>query len=159
MDDNMLLKTISDSSDAGAKQTAAAGFSSKKLYRIACAAMSTAYTPYSNYNVGAALLAANEEGDLKVFTGGNVENASFGATICAERTAAVKAVTAGYRKFRKIAITATGEEASPCGICRQFLSEFSDSLMVITGPSEDEIHETSLAALLPGSFSFEQGKK
>ena len=133
--------------------------SSTKLYRMALYAQSTAYTPYSHYNVGAALASENDNGEIKVSTGGNVENASFGATICAERTAAVKAVTEGYRKFRKIAITATGEEASPCGICRQFLSEFSDGLVVVTGPSEDELHEVSLSALLPGSFSFERGKK
>ena len=80
-----------------------------------------AYAPYSHFQVGAALLAK----DGRVFTGCNVENATYGATICAERTAVTKAVSEGVREFEKIAIVASsGEYAAPCGICRQVLFEF-----------------------------------
>ena len=98
-----------------------------ELINYAKKAMNNAYAPYSNFCVGAALLTD----DGTVYTGCNIENSSFGATICAERTAAVKAVSEGHRRFTKIAIVSkAGGYTYPCGICRQFLSEFSDENMV-----------------------------
>lgn len=107
-----------------------------------------AYAPYSGFTVGAALLADNGE----VFGGTNVENASYGLTICAERSAVVSAIAAGHRNFRAIAIA--GPESTttvPCGACRQFLNEFNPRLVVaFTTPSGAEV--TTLDKLLPNSF-------
>lgn len=100
-----------------------------ELINYAKKAMNNAYAPYSNFCVGAALLTD----DGTVYTGCNIENSSFGATICAERTAAVKAVSEGHRRFTKIAIVSkAGGYTYPCGICRQFLSEFSDENMELS---------------------------
>lgn len=86
-------------------------------------AMFNAYSPYSKFQVGAAIL--TEDG--RIFTGCNIENSSYGATICAERTAAVKAVSEGAIHFKAIAIVCSSKEfAFPCGICRQFVGEFMD---------------------------------
>lgn len=94
-----------------------------ELIDLAKKAMQNAYVPYSHFRVGAALMVE----DGSVYTGCNIENASFGATICAERTAAVKAVSEGHTRFTRIAIvSSSGEYTHPCGICRQFLSEFAD---------------------------------
>jgi cytidine deaminase len=120
----------------------------KQLYLIAKENLDKAYAPFSNFKVGAALLTK----DGKVFTGVNVENSSYGATICAERTACVKAVSEGYRDFEKIAIVSSGGEAFPCGICRQFLYEFADDLIVITGKNENELVTYRLNELLPEGF-------
>ena len=98
-----------------------------ELYDLAMKTRENAYSPYSNVKVGAALLCA----DGRVFTGVNVENASFGATICAERSAACAAVTAGAREFAAIAVSGTMALETPCGICRQFLMEFSPEMDVI----------------------------
>ncbi len=98
-----------------------------ELYDLAMKTRENAYSPYSNVKVGAALLCA----DGRVFTGVNVENASFGATICAERSAACAAVTAGEREFAAIAVSGTMALETPCGICRQFLMEFSPEMDVI----------------------------
>lgn len=117
------------------------------------------YSPYSRFRVGAALLTS----DGRVFTGANIENASYGATICAERTAAVKAAFAGSREFVAIAVVGseeglTGEEMAytyPCGICRQFLREFlppSGDMVVLVAKGPGQYTETSLKALLPHSF-------
>ncbi|VDM97020.1 unnamed protein product [Thelazia callipaeda] len=93
------------------------------LIQAARDAMSQAYCPYSNFNVGAALLTADD----KVITGVNVENASYSAAICAERCALARAVAQGHRKFEAIAVCAApAEPTPPCGICRQFLIEFGD---------------------------------
>ncbi|VDM44036.1 unnamed protein product [Toxocara canis] len=93
------------------------------LVEAAKKAMERAYCPYSKFQVGAAIL--TEDGNI--ITGGNVENSSFGGTICAERSAAVRAIAEGHTKFRAIAVTtALAEVTSPCGICRQFLIEFGD---------------------------------
>ena len=90
--------------------------------------MNNAYAPYSNFKVGAAIL--TESGD--VYTGCNIENASYGATICAERTAAVKAVSEGHRRFLKIAIVSMeGTYTYPCGMCRQFMSEFNEEIGIV----------------------------
>ena len=107
------------------------------------------YAPFSKFRVGAALL--TKEG--KLYTGCNVENSSYGGTICAERTAFVKAVSEGDTEFEKIAIASSGGEAWPCGICRQFMKEFcDDDFVVITGNDADSIRTYTLAELLPEGF-------
>ena len=125
----------------------------RELYRLAVKASRSAYAPYSGFQVGAALLAA----DGRVFTGSNVENASYGATICAERTAVVKAVSEGCREFSAIAVASSGGSAWPCGICRQFMFEFSDDLKVISGDSEDSLESFSLSDLLRKGFRLQTG--
>ena len=121
------------------------------LYQAARDAMKNAYVPYSNYRVGAALLAK----DGRLFTGCNVENAAYGNTLCAERTALVKAISEGVREFTKIAIAAKGSAPFPCGACRQSLYEFAPGLEVlVTWEGEEGVIEkkTTLAALLPEGF-------
>lgn len=118
------------------------------LVQAAIAAMQHAYAPYSNYPVGAALLAA----DGQVYTGCNVENASYPAGICAERTALVKAVSSGARQFTRLAL-ATPNGGSPCGICRQMLFEFAPDLPVIIARADGVIlMEARLVELLPHGF-------
>ena len=94
----------------------------KELYRKAKETAQNAYAPFSNFYVGAALLSKSG----KVYTGVNVENSSYGATICAERSAFLQGVTAGERSFEKIAVATKEGGAWPCGICRQFMWEFCD---------------------------------
>lgn len=127
----------------------------KELIAMAKEVMQRAYAPYSRFQVGAALLAK----DGRVFLGCNVENASFGATICAERTAVTKAVSEGVREFEKIAIVASsGEYAAPCGICRQVLYEFMpEGSVVLWSKNEGEL-ETPLRSLLPMGFRGEDIK-
>ena len=120
----------------------------KKLFRMAVKASENAYAPFSNFHVGAALLAK----DGKIYTGVNVENSSFGGTICAERTAMVKAISEGCREFEAIAIAGNGGTSWPCGICRQFMYEFCPELRVISGDSEDELKVYTLKELLPEGF-------
>lgn len=123
----------------------------KELYRIADKAKENAYVPFSHFQVGAALL--TKEGNI--YTGVNVENSSYGATICAERTAFVKAISEGERTFSAIAVASSGGEALPCGICRQFMYEFCPQLDVITGKDENSLRTQSLSALLPEGFRLE----
>lgn len=112
-------------------------------------AMKNAYAPYSGFRVGAALLAK----DGSVFKGCNVENASYGATNCAERTAVFKAVSEGYREFEKIAIVASsGDYASPCGICRQVLAEFMPEGKVLLYSEEKGMVTYTVRDLLPMGF-------
>ena len=107
-----------------------------------------AYVPYSEYPVGAALL--TESG--QVYTGCNIEIASYGATVCGERTAAFKAVSEGEREFRAVAVV-TSNGAAPCGICRQVLYEFGPEMTVVMVDAEGEITwEGSLSDLLPLGF-------
>ena len=107
-----------------------------------------AYAPYSGFTVGAALVAEN--GD--VFGGANVENASYGLAICAERSAVVSAVSAGQRSFRAIAIAGPATTTTvPCGACRQFMNEFNPDL-VIAYSTPDGVEETTLDKLLPNAF-------
>lgn len=120
----------------------------RELYLAAKKAAENAYAPFSNFRVGAALL--TQRGD--VYLGVNVENSSYGATICAERAAVISAVTAGDREFAKIAIVANGHKVLPCGICRQFLYEFAPNLKIITGSGEDELEIFELSELLPNGF-------
>ena len=119
-----------------------------ELIKMAWDAMQFSYSPYSKYKVGAALLCK----DGKVYTGCNIENASYGATNCAERTALFKAVSEGEKEFITIAITSEKSIPWPCGICRQALAEFAPDLRVIAHwPGGTE--EMSLSQLLPGCFA------
>jgi cytidine deaminase len=121
-----------------------------RLVAEALAARDNAYAPYSGYAVGSALLAA----DGTIFRGCNVENASYPAGICAERTALVSAVAAGRRSFVAIAVAVDGPRpAPPCGICRQMLSELAPQLLVIMATSDGQRTVSDMAALLPGAFS------
>ena len=116
------------------------------LLKQAWRARDNAYTPYSNFAVGAALLTSSE----KIFLGCNVENISFGLTICAERVAAAAAVQAGDREFVAIAIVAdTVVPIVPCGACRQFLAEFNPELMIFREGKNRNLRESSLRVLLP----------
>lgn len=105
-----------------------------------------AYAPYSKFHVGAALVT----NDGQIFEGCNVENISFGLTICAERNAVFAAVAAGCREFRKIVIVAdTSEPASPCGACRQVLAEFNPDMEVVLGTFNGQTLNYQLSELLP----------
>ena len=116
------------------------------LIRAAIEARGSAHSPYSGFAVGAALLCE----DGSIFTGCNVENLSFGLTMCAERVALGSAIAAGNRKFRCIAIAAdTDEVLSPCGACRQVLAEFNPSLTVFAANLNGRVEEFSLEVLLP----------
>ncbi len=115
-----------------------------------------AYAPYSRFAVGAALLCA----DGKVYSGGNIENASYGATLCAERVAVAKAVSEGHHHFVAIAVVGGSLEddilvdCPPCGICRQVLREFCEPeyFCIITASSDNTVTMHTLEQLLPGSF-------
>lgn len=120
----------------------------RELYKKAKQVIQNAYAPYSNFKVGAALLTKSGE----VFTGVNIENSSYGATICAERTALAKAVSEGYREFDAIAIATSTGEAYPCGICRQFIFEFGEEIKIITGEDEEHIKVSKIKDLLPNGF-------
>lgn len=122
----------------------------KELVDLAYEAEKMAYAPYSKFSVGAALL--TEKGN--VYTGCNVENSSLGATVCAERTAALKAVSEGDSKFSAIAVVSSSEEFTyPCGICRQFLSEFmKDDGRIILHDREKGIKVYTLGELIPEAF-------
>ncbi len=125
------------------------------LIEAALSARNNSYAPYSGYLVGAALLTK----DGKIYKGGNIENASYGATNCAERTAFFKAISEGEREFDAIAITGglKGEDprdyAYPCGICRQVMQEFAkDDFTVIVAKSVGEYRVYQLSELMPCSF-------
>ena len=121
-----------------------------QLIAMARDASQQAYAPYSKFQVGAALLA--KSGSL--YAGTNVENASYGLTNCAERTAVFRAVTEGDRDFEAMAIASPGGVA-PCGACRQVMYEFAPNLMLflIDANQSDRVTEVSLAALLPDPFT------
>lgn len=126
------------------------GYDRETLIAAARKAREYAYVPYSNFKVGAALLGRSG----RVFTGCNVENASSGATICAERTAVVKAVSEGERDFVALAVvTDVPEPASPCGICRQVLVEFNPELPVIMANLAGEYRVETALGLLPYAFT------
>lgn len=128
--------------------------SDEELIALAEDARKNAYSPYSGYTVGAALLC----GGGRIFTGCNVENASFGATNCAERTAIFSAVANGCRKFEKIAISGgkAGQTPDsffmPCGICRQVMREFCEDDFRILVTDGKSVLSKTLAELLPGGF-------
>ena len=126
----------------------------KELIRSAVMARNMAYARYSGFKVGAALLVHPG----RIFTGCNIENSSYGATICAERAAVCNAVSSGYSDFKAIAIvgglgsTGISGITYPCGICRQVLSEFSPDMYVIAAKSEDDYDMRKLSEFLPASF-------
>lgn len=121
----------------------------EQLIEKAYEAMTYAYVPYSKFQVGAALLTD----DGKVFTGCNIENASLGATNCAERTAIFKAVSEGYTSFVKIAVVSnTKKKTYPCGICRQVISEFAMDAAMIFHDEEIGIIEIPMSDVLPYKF-------
>lgn len=122
----------------------------KELIETAKTAKESAYSPYSNFKVGAAL----ETDNGKIFTGCNIENSSYSATICAERTAVFKAVSEGHHKFVKLAIVSDLDDFTyPCGVCRQVLSEFFDAeTRIILSDSKSEIKVYLLNELLPFPF-------
>ena len=124
------------------------------LVKIAAGVRKWAYTPYSHYPVGAAVL--TESG--RIYDGVNIENAAFPVTICAERTAIFKAISNGERDFKAIAVV-TRDGGMPCGSCRQVMAEFSPGMLVILAGEDGKIiAERKLSDLLPGAFSAESLK-
>jgi cytidine deaminase len=116
------------------------------LIAIAVEALGRAYAPYSSFRVGAALLAA----DGRVFSGCNVENISFGLTMCAERIAVGSAIASGSTSFQAIAVVSDSTEpVVPCGACRQVIAEFAPDLRIICATTNGVVTEFNLAALLP----------
>jgi cytidine deaminase len=123
------------------------------LVAAAFGALKNAHAPYSEYQVGAALLCA----DGTVYHGCNIENASFGLTNCAERTAIFSAIAAGKREFKAIAIAAAREPTPfPCGACRQVMAEFCNPDFIIHIAHGTDLETTTLGKLLPHGFAFEE---
>jgi cytidine deaminase len=123
--------------------------SKDELFKIAGTAREAAVAPFSNFKVGAALVAE----DGRIFTGCNIENASYGLTICAERVAIFKAVSEGVRKFRQIAVIADSPQITPpCGACRQIIWEFCGDVPVLMFDLQGNSEEMSMAELLPKAF-------
>ena len=121
----------------------------EKMIDLAIEQLNFSYTPYSHFKVGAALLTRGG----KLYGGCNIENAAYGPTNCAERTAFFKAVSEGYRSFRRIAIAADTEQfCAPCGVCRQVLHEFAPDLEIILVNNRGDTVTLSLPELLPHSF-------
>ena len=125
----------------------------KELLEIAEKARENSYSPYSNFKVGAALLTKSG----KVFTGCNIECASFSGTNCAERTALFKSISEGHKDIEAIAVASTNSEKNestyPCAICRQVIIEFGPNIRIITGYSKGDIQEHTIAQLVPHYFS------
>ena len=118
------------------------------LEKVARKVRERAYAPYSNFQVGAAL----ESTSGKVFTGCNVENISYGLTICAERNAVFAAIAVGVRSFRRIVVVADSKQpVTPCGACRQVLSEFSEDMEIISINLQSQKYSAKLSELLPRS--------
>jgi cytidine deaminase len=125
----------------------------KKLAKIAIDARENAYVPYSKFKVGAAVLTV----DGSIYSGCNIENASYGATNCAERTAIFKAVSEGHKKIKAIAIVGDmSTNTYPCGICRQVIVEFAtEDINIILVKNEDEYVVKTMEEILPGAFTKE----
>ena len=121
----------------------------QELVERAFTMLQYSYVPYSHFPVGAAL----EGEDGTVYTGCNVENAAYGSAICAERTALVKAVSEGCRRFRRLAVVGQGSDYCwPCGACRQMLYEFAPELEVLVARGDHDFVKYSLKELLPQGF-------
>jgi cytidine deaminase len=122
----------------------------KSLVAAALVARANAHAPYSQFRVGAAALTPTGE----IFAGCNVENASYGMTICAERAAVCAAITAGHKEIVAVAVATSGGHA-PCGACRQVLSEFGPAMTVLRVDADEpeRVRETTLGKLLPERFS------
>jgi len=119
------------------------------LLTAALQAREKAYAPYSNFPVGAALL--TEDG--QIFTGCNIENASYAATVCAERVAVFKAVSAGQKSIKVLCIVADlPQPIPPCGICRQVISEFGPNAEVVMANTKNQLQTTTMKELLPFAF-------
>ena len=122
----------------------------QEMRAAARAAMEKAYSPYSNFRVGAAVLTA----DNKIFAGCNVENVSYGLTMCAERNAIFQAVAKGSRKLRAVVIVTEDEQLTPpCGACRQVINEFGPDAEIFIFGSGKKGKKTSLPKLLPYAFT------
>ncbi len=122
----------------------------KQLIAAALAARATSIAPFSKFQVGASLLAA----DGTIISGANVESASYGLSCCAERVALFKALTEGHRQFHAVAVASPGG-AAPCGACRQLLAEYAAQAVVLLVDSDapDSINNTTVATLLPLAFT------
>lgn len=121
----------------------------EKLIEMARSSRDGAYAPYSNFHVGAALLTAKG----KVYCGCNIENASYGLTVCAERVAIFKAISEGERHFTAVAVISNDEDyCSPCGACRQVLAEFGGHIKVYLCNNKGEYRMHTVSELLPASF-------
>jgi len=123
----------------------------RKLVQLALEAKKKAYSPYSGYQVGAAVV--TEDGT--VFTGCNIENIAYPSGICAERVALSKAISEGYRNIKALAVAgSTAEMAYPCGMCRQFVSEFANpELTILCANKDGEFERYKFSELLPNSFN------
>ena len=129
----------------------------KTLMQLAESVRKTAYAPYSNFKVGCALLTKSG----KVYTGINIENASFSPTNCAERTAFFKAISEGEREFEAIAICGGRNESAdeicaPCGVCRQVMAEFCKGDFIVILGNENKMQRRTLSELLPLSFGLDK---
>lgn len=121
-----------------------------KLIEAALKVRKFSYSPYSKFKVGAALLTSSG----KIYTGANIENASYPVTVCAERVAFGKAISEGEKKFKAIVITSSSDDfAYPCGVCRQFMAEFEPDLIVILALSKSKFKIHKLSELIPYSFT------
>lgn len=129
----------------------------RELIKIAIDAREKSYSPYSNFKVGAALLTKSG----KIFTGCNVESVAFSPTMCAERTAIVKAVSEGEREFHTLVVIGGHSDgrdpgegyAGPCGVCRQFIIEFGKEIKVVIAKSEEEYYEHTILDFMPMPFA------
>ena len=119
------------------------------LYQKSIEAQKLSYSPYSKVTVGAALLTADDN----IYLGSNIENSSYGATVCAERTAIFNAVLNGEKDFKEIVITSNLDDfIFPCGMCLQVMAEFSDDLKVFATNSKGEVVEKNIKELFPFAF-------
>lgn len=149
-DERKVMRTMEEKilDSVGMTREGGGNTSDETLLALAREAMKRSYSPYSHYGVGAALLCE----DGRIFQGCNIENASFGLTNCAERTAMFKAISEGASGFTTIAIAAKSAAPWPCGACRQVLNEFAPGIRVIVTWGDGLVDEMNLSQLLPHGF-------